>query len=304
MKLSRIPVSCDRLIPRLVMCTVSKGWERDSCDQGTSLKRTRASLIPHTHTHTHTHTHHRISSLQSSVEEKDSVIHMLQLSFLDPEDQLQHTTTNIMDSPPLYHLPPSGSPHLLPRGRISGKVPGNFPPNQREVVHNGIPPPLLNGVTNTVSERYRAGGDQLQGSSNLLCNGHSRSAPTTPRSKIRKPKLSSLPFPSVSSSTPNSATSSPANTRRRLKSKTPPPGYRVTSTQKHEGLRQQRHQSVDRLLDGMESPAVGSQNGHLDLFESLLGDSLPPTSAATPLINSSYAHRHSKSSPTSDRLHL
>ena len=255
------------------------------------------TLITHTHTHTH-----RISSLQSSVEEKDSVIHMMQLSFLDPEDQ--HTTTNIMDSPPLYHLPPSGSPHLLPKGRTSGKVLGKFPPNQREAVHNGIPPPLVNGITNTVSERYRVGGDQLPGSSNLLCNGHSRSAPTTPRSKIRKPKLSSLPFPSVSSSTPNSATSSPANTRRRLKSKTPPPGYRVTSTQKHEELRQQRHQSVDRLLDGIESPSVGSQNGQLDLFESLLGDSLPPTNAATALINSSYTHRHSKSSPTSDRLHL
>lgn len=156
---------------------------------------------------------------------------------------------------------------------------------------------------NTVGERYRS--DQLQGGSNLQCNGHSRSAPTTPRSKIRKPKMfnPSLPFPSLSSSTPNSATSSPANTRRRLKSKTPPPGYRVTSTQKHEGLRQ-RHQSVDRLLDDTEPPPVGSQNGQLDLFESLLGDSLPPTNATAALFNSSYAHRHSKSSPTSDRLHL
>ena len=219
---------------------------------------------------------------------------MLQQSFLDPEDQ--PTTSTITDSPPSH----------------------------RDVLFNGIPPPLASGVhgyPNMDYESLRATGMadpsmqlQLNGEVYTVQSVDATQAQCTPtrhqlaKIKARRPKMShpNLLFPPASTSAPGSATSSPSISRlrgRALKSKTPPPSYRVTSSQRqqYEGSRQ-RHRSVDGLLDDMDLSPGDAQNGQLDLFESLLGNSMPPT-AAPPFINGGYTHRHSKSSPTSDRVH-
>ena len=268
--------------------------------------------------------------MQSSLDEKDSIIHMLQQSFLDPDDLPANST--ITDSPPLYRLGLSPQhPHWRARGSpeaTGGEILAKFSPtsSRREVLCNGVAPPLasgMHGYTNMDNERLRTTG-MVDPSMQLQLNGggpyspvhrrnaspmHSSSAPTTPKIKARKPKMShpNLLFPPASTSAPSSATSSPAITRQRgrgLKSKTPPPSYRVTSskTQQYEGSRQ-RHRSVDGLLDDMDPLPGDSQNGQLDLFESLLGESMPPTVAPS-FINGGYTHQHSKSSPTADRVHL
>lgn len=80
----------------------------------------------------------------------------------------------------------------------------------------------------------------------------------------------------------------------------------------------QRHHSVDDVLNGHEITESGNLNGNssgsLALFESLIGDSLPKTSS--PLVGNGSgrsngrrhvyinSHKHSKSSPTRELIHL
>ena len=180
----------------------------------------------------------------------------------------------------------------------------------------------------------------------------SNSAPNSPntRSVTRKPRISHpnlhfLQVPNTSSphSRAGKANTSPRGTRmtppglpdRAVKSKTPPPNYKLVSyssgngnggggqsnrrTMVNRSPSKQRHHSVDDILGSKEYDLTtrghSLQNGSMELFQSLIGGSVPPQSqeelrgyskvqlgvggAREPGLR--HGHQHSKSSPSSER---
>ena len=206
----------------------------------------------------------------------------MQHSFLDPED------CSPDDSPYSYHGSPkkstfsdmqlsqsSGSPLSDGMGDI---LPCSPPMKHREFHASNVP--MMNGLTEQMNGAYREYALPPYGA-NVR---HVGPMPTAPRT--RKPRHSQ----------PNIALTSETNHKRRaVKSRTPPPDYRVAASPKGK----KRHGSVGALLDNdNDSPA---QTGHLELFESLIGgEGLPKA-----FVSSSYRHQHSNSSPSySHKVHL
>ncbi len=147
-----------------------------------------------------------------------------------------------------------------------------------------------------------------------------RGVPNSPhgRARISHPNLALSTFDTTSTvSAPNSRITTPATCKRsEVKSKTPPPVYRAIRTSSQS---KKRHGSVGTVLDdeggvapdthsssndelslGLD-PAHHGANGHLELFDSLIGKGVETPKA---FINSNYRHKHSSSSPCSNRVHL
>ena len=141
---------------------------------------------------------------------------------------------------------------------------------------------------------------------------HSHSEPNSPRVRVaRKPRTSQpnlrLPSNHAVESSSSSSSHTPAKMSpnvisksqfRAMKSKTPPPHYRVSSSQNGERKKasKPRHHSTDGFLDDQAPP---SKNG-LELFESLVGGEGGGAGSlgSSPVFTSRGEHRHSKSSPT------
>lgn len=245
------------------------------------------------------------------------MIQMLQLSFLEPEESDNDEGMFLpQGSPLLFAKKPglNGSQGSLSSGSplsgSTGEIPGTYsvsPPMKHWEMHNGVP--FTNGGLGHTrhNDIPPSNGHHLDypsvNSPHLRHLGAplSHSAPNTP--KIRRPRAS---HPNIAlsseSSAPPSIVTSPANHRRRrgiIKSKTPPPNYRVAGPS-HE--RRQKRRSVDGLLD--DSAQVAPENG-IDLFESLIGNS-PLLPKVAPFVGSTeFTHQHSKSSPTyPHKIHL
>ena len=181
----------------------------------------------------------------------------------------------------------------------------------------------------------------------------SNSAPNSPNTRSRKPRISHpnlhflhVPNTSYPHSHAGKANTSPRGTRmnpplspgfsdRAVKSKTPPPNYKLVSyssasgnggvgqsnrrTMVNQSPSKQRHHSVEDILGGKEYDLTmrghSFQNGSMELFHSLIGGSVPPQSqeelrgyrkvqlgvggAREPGLR--HGHQHSKSSPSSER---
>ena len=292
---------------------------------------------------------HRMTSLQSTVKEKESLLQMLQQSFLEPEEY------SSPDQDPPYHgqMPPMRTHKHMPGSHLHltngapakpgsvgiavGEAPAHYPGSPsfkpRQELPNGThhsPGGLLGSPTKQHQQvdavvmplppPYHYSGSPPSAfnfnvphySSAVVVGAigsapqHVRSAPNTPRMRS-KPKVSPYSRLAVATdvsvcSAPGSIASSPHTPKRLqgMKSKTPPPNYKIS--QQHAVVHhREKRRSVDGLLDaGGESPE-NPRNSSIELFESLIshvkcnGHMIPPGS---PVIRANYTHQHSKSSPS------
>lgn len=105
-------------------------------------------------------------------------------------------------------------------------------------------------------------------------------------------------------SAPGSVTTPPNTLQhlRGIKSKTPPPNYKISQ----QSVAIRRRENVGGPPDAGDSPE-NSRNSSIELFDALVSQMKcngSATPSSYPAVRTNYRHQHSKSSPSNSRIHL